>query len=174
MNTHHSTHRSSQDGSSTKRLILVMATLTLLPAIACGSSSSDPAPASDSTVGTTPDASTMATQALIEDVATAATDLNKALENPDIASEAWRANAVTALATLSTQVAATTATLDTTEGATVEQQQLVEATTKYSQAAGVLALGLETLDLNKIDAAATLLGQATTSLAAAQLTLINN
>ena len=152
----------------------MMAVLPLLLVAACGSSSSGPAGAAASNVISTPNASTVTTQALIADVADAAADLNKALENPDVASDAWRANAVAALATLSTQVATTTSALDTTEGATAEQKQLVDATTKYSQAAGVLALGLETLDLDKIDAAATLLGQATSSLAAAQLTLLNN
>ena len=172
---HHSTERSIQHRSNaTHRLILVMAALPMLLASACGSSSNTASSVATPAATATPDASIVATQALIEDVAAAATELNKALENPDIASETWRANAVSALATLSTQVAETTAQLDSTEGATVEQQQLVVATTNYSQAAGVLALGLETLDLDKIDAAATLLGQATASLAAAQITLINN
>lgn len=164
MNTQHD----QASRTSTKhRLILAAAAIPLLFAVACGSSSTTVAPVA------TPDASRVATQALIEDVSEAAADLSAALENPDVSSEAWRANAVAALATLSTQVAETTVKLEATGSTTVEQQQLAAATGKYSEAAGVLALGIETQDLDKIDAAATLLGQATASLVAAQVTLNN-
>jgi hypothetical protein len=147
---------------SPRNICTALVAIPLALAVACGSSDAEPDPA------------TVATQALIQDVATAATDLNSALEDPDISSQAWRANAVAALAALSTQVARTTAELENVEGATPQQQQLALATTKYSEAAGVLALGIETLDLQTIDAAAILLGQAAASLAAAQLTLNQN
>ncbi|MBT5773973.1 MAG: hypothetical protein HOH95_06310 [Dehalococcoidia bacterium] len=167
MNNHHSDTTTARRTRNLRHVALTaMLALPLLFAAACGGSSSEPVPAA------TPNASTVATQALIADVAEAATDLSTALENPDVSSDAWRANAVAALATLSTQVAATSEQLDTTDGATAEQKQLAEATTQYSQAAGVLALGLETLDLDKIDASATLLAQATASLVAAQVMLI--
>lgn len=143
------------------RLLLILAIVPLALAVACGGSDAQP------------DAATMATQALIEEVTTSATDISALLTNADVSSPAWRSQASAALDQLSSQIAETAAQLETTDGATAQHQQLAAATVTYSQAASALSAGIQTQDLNKLDEAAALLADATASLVVARSTLNN-
>lgn len=136
-------------------------------AVATATPTSTPEPAVNSI---DPDQYLSDVNALITEV-TAESDAVAALfDNADVQSESWRTETAAALRQLAS-VLGGAADIEPPAQFAAEHQQFIDATSKYSWAADMLANGVESLDLNVIDDAAALLTNATAEFAVASAQL---